>query len=98
MYSNLQNQAAYPELWVKATGNTKSALVKEKKVLDLDKVRTSELVWFHSNFFFKLIYLQRPVGGENNARLQHFIECAFMLEPQEWDLLIQKYTSDEVSS
>jgi hypothetical protein len=36
------------------------------------------------------------VGGDNEARLRHFIECAFMLEPQEWDELIRKYTADEV--
>jgi hypothetical protein len=39
---------------------------------------------------------QRRVGGDNEARLQHFIECVFMLKPQKWDELIRKYTANEV--
>jgi hypothetical protein len=41
--------------------------------------------------------LQRRVSRDNETRLRHFIECAFMLEPQEWNELIRKYTANEVS-
>jgi hypothetical protein len=39
---------------------------------------------------------QRRVSRDNEARLQHFIECVFMLEPQKWNEFIKKYTADEV--
>lgn len=94
MYASLKFQK---DKWKPKTPKSKSKLLQDSMILDLDVVRQSKLVSFLLfNFVHFNILYQRHVGGISDQKLQAFIQCAFKLDAIEWDQLQHQYSAEQV--